>query len=172
MAPDCGSREKWWGSQPGPGAVLLPLPSLPRHLRPRHSRDQPHKHCDKQTTPYMGAYMWAYSIAHWSEVGLDNHTTLLVSAEKDRPDVSVLFPPAVTILATCSLNPTSTLSPPVIPAHHLHPYISLVLPMCSYPLSKPLVPTLPTTVPGGQLQRSSVLSRTSVTSFKQTEGTC
>lgn len=70
------ARGNCWGSQPGLGAALLPLPcclgNRRRYLRPRHSRDQPHKHRGKQTTP---------GVTHWSEVGLGTSTTLLGSAE-------------------------------------------------------------------------------------------
>lgn len=137
MAPDSSSQEKCWGSQLGPGAALLPLPcpgTCRRYLWPRHSGDRPHKYWGTQTTAHMGAYVQVYGVTYWSEVGLGTHTTFLGSADRDQPEALVAFPLTVTILALCSLNPTSTSSPPVIPAHHLHPYISLVLPACSYPL--------------------------------------
>lgn len=78
------ARGNCWGSQPGLGAALLPLPCLGnrrRYLRPRHSWDQPHKHRGKQTTPRRKAYAQAYGVTHWSEVGLGTPTTLLGSAE-------------------------------------------------------------------------------------------
>lgn len=175
MAPDSSSQEKCWGRQQGPGAALLPLPcpgTCRRYLWPRHSGDQPHKYWGTQTTAHMGAYMQVYGVTYWSEVGLGTHTTFLSSADRDQPEALVAFPLTVTVRALCSLSPTSTSSPPVIPAHHLHPYISLVLFPHAVTPSKPWVPTQLTTVPGGQLQRSSLLPRASVASFKLMEGTC